>query len=161
MEGLLDGFGSRLAARFKKAVEREEATRRREEEERQRVLEEGRAARERLLGELAAMGRAIGVVTVALDDGGLTLGFGTRKLLFARDGDGERVRLAWDGMGDGEEHRLYRQAELGHRWVYSRRRRGREDRLPLLDQGIEELLVGVLGLPRPGEGDVPEPGRDL
>ena len=157
----MDGFGSRLAARFKKAVEREEATRRREQEERQRVLDEGRAARERLLAELAAMGRAIGVVTVTLDDVALTLGLGARKLRFTRDGDGERVRLAWEGMADGEEHWLYRQAELGSRWVYARRRRGREDRVPLLDQGLEELLVKVLGLPAPGDLDSGDSGRNL
>ncbi len=151
----MSGFGSRLAARFRQAVEREEATRRREEELRQRALDEGRAARETLLKELAEIGRGIGVLSVAQDASGLALKYRDRRLQFLRDGEGDRVRLAWEGLADGEEHWLYRQSELGNRWVYARRKKPRDDRLPLFDQGLEELLVRVLGLPRPGEEDVP------
>jgi hypothetical protein len=67
-----------------------------------------------------------------------------------RDGDGERVKLAYEGLAP-EEGTLFRQPELGQRWVLFRKRGARESRVPLFDQGIEDLLVRVLGLPKPTE----------
>jgi hypothetical protein len=56
--------------------------------------------------------------------------------------------------------------------VWSVRKKGREDRLPFWESGLEELLVFALKLPRPGEHAVarqqpsldeavPDPKRSL
>ena len=81
---------------------------------------------------------------------GITFKHAGRYLHFGRDGDGERVKLSWDGLAP-EEATLGRQPELADRWILTRKRGAREVRLPLFDQGLEELLVRVLGLPKPSE----------
>src|SRR5207253_9038681 len=120
-----------------------------------RAREAAQAARTQLLHDLAAIGREIGVLQVTEDKDGVLMRFRERYLHFGPEGDGDRVRIDFEGMGD-EENSLYRQAELGDRWVHSRRRRSREDRAPLFDQGLEDLLVRGLGLPKPGT-DAPPP----
>jgi hypothetical protein len=148
---------SRLAARFRKAVEDRDAARRQAEEAAKKATEEASAARAELLRDLATLAREIGSLVVKPEGDGLTLRYGERYLHFGPSGEGDRVRIEFEGMGD-EEHVLYRQSELGHRWVYSRQRRFREDRIPLFDAGIEDLLVRGLGLPPPGDdpmGDDP------
>lgn len=146
---------SRLAARFKKAVEDRDAARRQSEEAAKKANAEAQAARSELMRDLATLAREIGSLQVKPDGDGLTLRYGERYLHFAPVGDQDRVRIEFEGMGD-EEHVLFRQAELGHRWVYSRQRRFRDDRMPLFDAGIEELLVRGLGLPPPSD-DLPPP----
>ena len=141
---------SRLAARFRKAVKQEEEAREQNEAESQRALQQAREARDALLGDLEALAQEMGFLKVNRAREGLTLRYQERYLHFAPHGDGE-VKVDFDATGD-DEHRLYRQEELGNRWVYLRKRRFREDRVPFFDQGIEELLVMALGLPRPGEG---------
>ena len=150
----MDGRDSRLAARFRKAVLDRDEARRQAEDEAKRGAERARAARAQLLTELVVLAREIGVVQVAPEPDGLTLRFGERYLHFGAEGDGDRLKVEFEGMGD-EEHALYRQAELGERWVYSRRRRNRDDRVPFYDAGLEELLVRGLGLPKPGEDEPP------
>lgn len=149
----MDRGGSRLAARFRKAVLDQDDDRQRQEDAARRAREAAQAARAQLLEELAAIGREIGALQVTEDADGVLLRFRERYLHFGPVGDADRVRVEFEGMGD-EENTLYRQAELGDRWVHARRRRAREDRAPLFDQGLEDLLVRGLGLPRPGE-DVP------
>lgn len=139
-----------LAARFRKAVEDEQTARQRSEAAAKQAIEDARRARTELLAELEALAREIGFLSVQKGRDGLTLRYQERYLHFAPEGDGELL-LEFEGTGD-DVHRLFRQAELGDRWVYSRKRRVREDRVPLFDQGIEELLVTALGLPRPDEG---------
>lgn len=146
----MDGPGSRLAARFRKAVKSRDEEARQEAEAAKRAQEEAQRARSQLLGDLEGLAREIGVVRVVRDGDGITLRYGERYLFFGPEGDHDRVRIEFEGMGD-EAHHLFRQPELGHRWVHVRARKFREDRLPLFDAGLEELLVRGLGLPRPGE----------
>lgn len=126
------------------------------EDDAKRAAERARTARAQLLTELVALAREIGVLQVAPEKDGLTLRFGERYLHFGADGDGDRLKIEFEGMGD-EEHTLYRQAELGERWVYSRRRKHRDDRVPFFDAGLEELLVRGLGMPKPGDDPGPPP----
>ena len=67
---------------------------------------------------------------------------------FAAATDGAGVDVRSEAFGD-DAVRLYREPELGDRWVASLRRSGHEQRVLLYDQGLEELLVTGLGLPRP------------
>ncbi|MEN0065054.1 MAG: hypothetical protein AAGA48_23125 [Myxococcota bacterium] len=142
---------SRLASRFKKAVEKAEDARQDRERSAAEAEQLAQAARDELFGELQALAKDIGFLTVQRTKQGLTLRYGERYLHFAPDGIGD-LTAEMEGTGD-DVHRLYREAELGNRWVYLRKRRFRELRVPLFDQGIEELLVLALGLPRPEEGD--------
>lgn len=151
----MSGRESGLAARFRKAVLDRDEARKQAEEDAKRSADRARAARAELLDELVAFARETGVIRVAPEKDGLTLRFGDRYLHFGADGDGDRLKIEFEGTGD-ETHAVYRQAELGDRWVYVRRRKHREDRVPLFDVGLEELLVRGLGMPPPGE--VPEPG---
>jgi hypothetical protein len=152
----MDRGGSRLAARFRKAVLDQDDSRNKQEDSARRAREAAQAARLQLLADLASIGREIGALRVEEGKDGLTLRFRERYLHFGPEGDGDRVRVEFEGMGD-EENALYRQAELGDKWVHSRRRRGREDRAPLFDQGLEDLLVRGLGLPKPGSAPDADP----
>jgi hypothetical protein len=151
----VDGPSSKLAARFRKALESEASRKAREAEEARVSLEEARRARELLLAQLAETGAQIGL-KVERSDAGVTLRHGARYVHFGRDGDGDRVRVAHAASSaappaDGappEEGTIVRQPELGNRWILVRRR-PRETRQPLFDQGFEDLLVRVLGLPAP------------
>ncbi|MBW1877114.1 MAG: hypothetical protein JRI25_00625 [Deltaproteobacteria bacterium] len=134
----------------------------RREAEGQQRLAEGRQERERLFDDLTSLGEAMGHVAVQRHDGGVTFRFSDRFLHFEPMGEGDRVRVTFDGIGE-DEHRLYQESGLGNRWVWSLRRRGREDRLPLFDAGLEELLVLTLKLPHPNEIEthvVPGPTLD-
>ncbi|MBX2799126.1 MAG: hypothetical protein KTR31_15730 [Myxococcales bacterium] len=142
---------SRLAARFRAAVEHEQETKERDAQAAERATQAAAEARTALMGELAALARDIGFLTVRSTRDGLTLRYGERYVHFAPRGEGD-VAVEFEGTGD-DQHTLYRQPELGHRWVYQRKKRFKEDRIPLFDQGIEELLVIALGLPRPSEPD--------
>lgn len=145
----MDGPSSKLAARFRRALETEEQRRQRERQDEERLREEGRKAREALFDQLKALARDIGLGFEA-SASGVTLKHGAAYLHLQRDGDGERVKLAYEGLAP-EEGTLFRQPELGQRWVLFRKRGARESRVPLFDQGIEDLLVRVLGLPKPTE----------
>jgi len=146
---------SRLASRFKRAVEKAEDARQQSERSAKEGEVRAKQARDELLAELEALGNDIGFLTVQRSKRGLTLRYQERYLHFAPDGVGE-VSVEFEGTGD-DVHRLYREAELGDRWVHLRKRRFRELRVPLFDQGIEELLVTALGLPSPDGGDPEEP----
>ncbi|HHO54143.1 MAG TPA: hypothetical protein ENK18_25550 [Deltaproteobacteria bacterium] len=147
---------SGLAARFRKAVTDAQRARQQSEDATRRAIEAARRARVELLEELEAIAREIGFLSAQRSRDGLTLRYQERYLHLALEGDGE-LRVEFEGTGD-DVHRLFRQAELGDRWVYSRRRRTREDRVPLFDQGLEELFVTALGMPRPGEEPEPPSG---
>src|SRR5690606_9202927 len=108
------------------------------------------AARDELFDDLAVFGETIGHVVVQRAEGGLTLRWNDRFLHFEPTGEGDRVRVTFDDIGE-DDHRLYREPGLGNKWVWVVRRRGREDRLPLFDMGLEELLVLGLKLPRPDD----------
>ena len=152
--------GRDLAARFRAALDHAEHERRSKEEERLRKLEDGRRERDALLADLAAFGEALGHVAVQRHDGGVTFRWADRYLHFEPMGEGDRVRIEFEGVGE-DEHRLYREPELGMKWVWLLRRKGREDRLPLFDSGLEELLVLALKLPKPDFTAAPPPQPSL
>ncbi len=148
---------SRLGSRFKRAVEQAEDAKEQRQRSAAEVERQARLARAELFAELESLASEIGVLTVQRTKQGLTLRYRERYLHFAPEGVGD-VLVEFEGTGD-DEHRLYREAELGQRWVHHHKRRFRELRVPLFDQGLEELLVTGLGLPRPDEGDA-EPTDD-
>ncbi len=153
--------GAGLANRFRRAVESEEVARKREEEDLQRRQAEARAARTTLFGDLLAFAKDTGFLQAGLSAGALSMRHGDREVRFLPVGDADRVEVDWEEQEDTERHVLYREANLGHRWVWVFTRRRREDRLPLFDDGLEEILVRGLGLPRPDGTEGQGTSRDL
>ena len=143
--------GAQLALRFKSTLDAIEDARHREEEARLARLALGREARTQVLDDLEAFARALVHLAVARTEDGLTVRYRDHHLHFAESGDGDRLRVSFDTAAG--EHSLYREAELKHRWVWAAQRTGGEDRLPLFDQGLEELMIEALALPRPGSVD--------
>jgi hypothetical protein len=140
--------GSKLAERMKARLEEEEAERARAIAERERGLARGRAARDELFEDLESFAAVVGHLACARQGESLVIRRGDRFLECAPMGEGDRVRLTFSGS-EGHDHRLYREAALDNRWVWSftRPHRG-EERLPLFDVGLEELLVLALEMPR-------------
>lgn len=66
-----------------------------------------------------------------------------------------RLRVVLDQLGYVREHELARDRALSWRWVLHFKKHGRVERMPLFDQGLEELMVEGLGLPRPKSDDRP------
>jgi hypothetical protein len=139
-------------------MHRLEEQRKRDEDARAKRLLEAQGARAELLDNLGAFAEAVGHLKVQAKshDEGLTIRYLDQFIHFVPKGEGDRVEVIFGGS-DGQEHRLYREPELNNRWIWVASQGGREDRLPLFDQGLEELLVRGLDLPRPAEGmdDVP------
>ncbi|TNE91228.1 MAG: hypothetical protein EP330_06175 [Deltaproteobacteria bacterium] len=148
--------GAGLAQRMKAKLQAEEEAKARAIAERERRLAAARAARDELFLDLEAFADVLEPIAHARQGETLVLRRGDRFLQLEPMGEGERVRVTFTGS-EGEDHRLYREAALGDRWVWSftRRRRG-EERMPLFDDGLEELLVLALELPRV-TGAEPEP----
>lgn len=141
--------GIELGRRFKLALDDQALQREREEQERKRRLAEAREARKLLLGDLAAFGQEVGHLTVKTRGDGLVLRYGERSVTLEPMGGGDRIKVRFDGQGEGE-HRLYREPALQLRWVYAvRTSHGADNRVLLFDDGLEELMVTALGLPRP------------
>ena len=155
--------GASLAARFRRAIRSERDERAEQERARELALEAAREARDSLFVELAEFARAVEFLSVEQTQAGLILRFSeggeSRELTFAPVGEADRVGVTFTGQPAHEHHELYRQPELDDRWIWSRRRVKREDRLPLFDEGLEELLVRGLGLPRPGDESPPPAGE--
>ncbi len=143
--------GSGLAARFRRAIRSERARGEEEKAARERLEAAAREAREALLSELLQISEVIEYVTAERTEDALRLRFGDRTMDFVPEGDADRVRVIWEGLATGHTHLLYRQPELGEIWVWQYRRGQHEDRLPLFDTGLEELLVRGLDLPRPSD----------
>jgi len=156
----LDRKGAGLAARFRQAVGTAGAQREADDAARERARAAGARARSELFDDLVAFAGATGFVASSRDDAGVILRWRGAWIHFQPVGDADGVRVRFDGAAE-DEHRLYREALLGDRWVWSWRRRGLEDRLPLFDAGLEALLVQALKLPDPGDAPpVPaEPSR--
>ena len=146
---------SRLASRFKRAVQGAEDARKHDAQAAKDREARAAEARDELMAELEALANDIGFLSVQRSRQGLTLRFRERYLHFAPEGAGD-VLVEFEGTGD-DVHRLYREPELDERWVHARKQRFREVRVPLFDQGIEDLLVGALGLPRPDDDAEPDP----
>ncbi len=138
--------GASLAARFRQAHEERERAKA-EQAAKQAEAERARAARAALLDDLLAFADATGFVTGARVDGGVRLALGDRELRFIAEGDADRVAVSWTAQPQAAESFLYREALLGHRWIWRYLRPGREHRVPLFDQGLELLLTEALALP--------------
>ena len=147
----MDERRSRLGSRFKRAVEKAEDERTQSQRSAKEADARAGKARAELFDEVEALANEIGSLGVQRTRQGLTLRYRERYLHFGPEGRGD-VLVEFEGTGD-DVHRLYREQELGARWVYVRKQRFREVRLPLFDQGVEDLLVTALGLPRPDDGD--------
>jgi hypothetical protein len=144
--------GARLAARFREAMARKQ---RREQEAREaeaRRAAAARAARDELVGHLEAFGRALPFLAVQRRGDELIFRHGDHALVFEPKGDGQ---LLVERPRCDDTATVYRETQLGDRWVIALARQGREHRLPLFDQGLEELLVSGLDLPRPDDTDGP------
>ncbi len=140
--------GAGLAARFRRAVAAATAQKGEEEAARERARQAATIARDELFRDLVAFAQETGFVTATRDEVGVILRWRDAWVHFQPVGDADAVRVRFDGASE-DEHRLYREALLGERWVWAWSRRGREDRLPLFDQGLLALLVKALGLPDP------------
>lgn len=154
--------GSGLAARFREAAQRVDASRSEEEREASRRLQEAREERVALLQDLEALGAELPLDSVTADDGGVVFERQGRALRFLCDDrpDQAGLTVTYTDQEPDDLQRIFRQAELGDRWVWSRVRRGRETRLPLFDQALELLLVHGLGLADPGApAGTPAPGE--
>ncbi len=153
--------GSGLAARLRAAVERDEEHRDAEEQERQEQQEVARRARVALFDDLQAFGSELGFAEVARGPHGdppveaVTFRRGEHWLRFLAEGEDGAVAVDFGTREKGAVHRLYRESVLEDRWIWVRRRRTREDRLPLFDQGLELLLVHALELPSPSSPESP------
>ncbi len=145
--------GQALASRFNRMMQRLEEQRKREDDARAKRLLEAQGARAELLSNLGAFAEAVGHLQVQAKshDEGLTIRYLDRFVHFVPKGEGDSVEVRFGGS-DGQEHRLYREPELNNRWIWVASIGGREDRLPLFDQGLEEILVRGLALPRPDKG---------
>jgi hypothetical protein len=153
----LDGKGSHLAERLKSAIEQSDTERDSRSEALQRRAEEGARARQALLEDLEQFAQAVGHVAVVRDDLGVSMRYRERALRFEPMGEGDRVRVTVEGWGNTTEHRVFRERDLADRWVLAYKKYGRDEKMPLFERGLEELMVGGLGLPRPE----PEPERAM
>ena len=160
--------GSGLAARFREAAQRIDASRSEDEQRAAQRLAEAREERAALLADIQALGADLPLDAVVATEAGVVYrraGVELRFLCDDQDGGTGLVVTSTHQEAD-DRQRIFRQPELGNRWVWSRVRRGRESRLSLFDQALELLLVHGLGLPDPGAGAVdahepsPEPSDD-
>lgn len=152
------GRASGLAARFRRALTAHDEAARRAAEAEQAARQAAQAARTELLAELEAFGREVGALIVDRRGDVLSFRYRERQVVFRAEGDQDHVKVERDESKD-EDGRLFRQPELDYRWVYVRKKRIREVRVPLYDAGIEDLLVNALGLPPPSSPD-PDPPPD-
>jgi len=128
---------SRLASRFKAALESAE-------EDALRAAEALKQAHEDLIDELKALAAELEIITVKKTKKRLTLTLGERSVVLALS-DGERIDLSFqDSPPDTHLH------FSGREWVLHLG----EGQHPLFDEGLEELLVLGLGLPRPTDEEV-------
>jgi hypothetical protein len=133
---------SRLAQRFRAAIQQEAAAQRIAAEQERLERERLEGLRGQLLDDLAAFGAEVGSFRVERGEGVVTLRFQDRSLRFEAVGERGKVKVEGDGL-DGE-NKLFMQDPLG-RWVWSREDRyGREHREVLFDSGLEKLVSVVM-----------------
>lgn len=146
-----------LAGRMKGVLDAVEAGRQQAEEERERELAAAREARRKLLEDLQAFGRAVGHLVVEARDGRLSLRWGSQRLDFVPEGDGDRVAVRFGALTLNEETevepdidiRIFRHPDAGNAWVLSVARDGEEEVEPLFEAGLVHLLTEGLGIPDP------------
>jgi hypothetical protein len=145
----LEPKDTELADRFKTVLDEAEAARAAEAERRQARLASAAPARDELFARLVAFAESIGHIAVARDDETVVMRYQQRGLRFEAEATGDGVRIVLEGWPATAEHRIYREADLADRWVLAWRKYSRDEKMPLFDKGLEELMVEGLGLPRP------------
>lgn len=140
---------TRLASRFKAAIQREEDRARHEEEARLRAEQAAAArlqaldtAREDLLSELEAFAKELGDTMVRRSKLKLRLTRGEHELILSWKAHAPELAVAFEGSDD--EDRLVYDLETETWHLYLARAR-----LVFFDEGFEELVISGLGLPRP------------
>lgn len=132
-----------LASRFKAALEEEEQARGRREDL-------ARQARDELLSQLRAFADAIGVIEVQQGEARLVLGFRGRSVEVRHTPDDGVLALEYAGARGDETLRLGADGT----WSWDRA----SGATPLLEGGLEDLMVEALGLPRLGAAE-PRPAE--
>lgn len=138
-----------LAQRFRAAIERDHVVGTVAAEDHKRRLAEDDAARDVLIADLRALAASLQVVAVEEVEGGILWRMGDREVRFVPSEPG-RLAVTWREVRSFQGQ-LYRERALGDRWVLIVGRPPFEDRVPLLDAGVERLLVAGLGLPAPDD----------
>ena len=160
---------SALASAFKDAIKEDnekknaeavaaaaaEAERKRleaEEKERQRAAQKARAE---LLAELAAFAADLGLDVKKDKKTSVTIKNGDCKLTLRAEGEEDTLCIEYEGS-DESDHIA---RDVAGDWLLTRRVDGDYQHLQLITEGLQELLVDGLGLPRPGgaQAKAPEP----
>jgi hypothetical protein len=150
--------GSRLAERFRHAIDAKREEERLEREAEQRRREAANQARRELLEDLAAFGRAVGHFEVNARKDRLTFSYDGRTLSFEPQGDEDRVKVSGDDLKGN--NLLFIQAPL-NKWVWAHAPpRGAERRIVLFDQGLEALIATVMQIHPQNEDEEAAPGAD-
>jgi hypothetical protein len=142
----------RLARRVRASVEAGGRSSQEEQEARRRRREAGEAARKALLEELVRFAESTGAVVAAWEGEVLVWSANGRTVRFDPAGSADRLKVTWRESWT-HEGRLYREEELGDRWVLAWGAPPREERVILVEAGLVRLLVTGLGLPEPAEDD--------
>ena len=144
---------SDLASRFNKTLESADEAAKKAEAEAKAAAEnlaalkaEATAARKELLSDLASMVKQMPALTSRrTKKGALILTLKDRVLTFTPDGDGDRVRVSYEGSPD-DEHLFRAQDEDDDIiWVLSRG----VLHAPFMMEGFDDLWVVGLGAPEP------------
>jgi hypothetical protein len=151
---------SALASAFKDAIKEEEAIesaeaiaaaaaeaeqKRLEAEEKDQALA-AQKARAELLDELAKFVKDLGIEAKKTKKTGLTIKRGDRKLVLTPVGDEDKLIVKYEGS-DESDHIA---RDVAGDWLLTRRVDGDYQHLELITDGLQELLVDGVGLPRPG-----------
>jgi hypothetical protein len=158
---------SGLAGRFKVAIEADENRKKEEAEaeaeaaaEATRVAElaaaakdEARAARKELFADIQALAKDLGM-TVKKKRKSFVICHGDEQMTMTEHGDEDEISVDY-GNPHGKDHIA---RSVAGDWLVTHNTETDEVHLPLED-GIMELFVAGLGLPRPGEQSEPAPTR--
>ncbi len=146
---------SKFASRFSSALAQEEAARKKAEKEKAETEKRNKElqasatkARKDLLSQLEGIGKDIGALDVKTQkSGAVSLGFRDNKLVFAPDGEYDRISVSYEAS-PGDEHLFRAEDDEGQiLWILSRGNLA----APLFDAGLDDLFVRGLGLPAPDD----------
>ncbi|TVQ92170.1 MAG: hypothetical protein EA397_07360 [Deltaproteobacteria bacterium] len=160
----MDDRVQELARRFKHVLDEVARGREAAEVELERQQAEARAARHKLLSELADFGEAVGHIEVTRAEDRVALRRDERELVFSAEGVADRVvvQLLPHSQTEGAPPiHIYRHPDAAMRWVLSVGE-GRAAAAELLfDSGLIHLLTEGLGLPAPMPAlRAPQPALD-